>query len=60
MKTGSLPCRRCHRLKATDITRCCEACNVELRAMEKRRPTAPAPAPAPVKNAIVFIEPNLD
>jgi hypothetical protein len=62
MKTGSMPCHRCHRLKSTNNVRYCARCAEEVRAMEKRRP-APAAMevaePKP-KNAIVFIEPNLD
>ena len=70
MKTGSMPCRRCHRLKPTDITRCCVQCNKELRAMEERRPAqvveaidlskTDPPPPAARRNAFTFIEPNLD
>ena len=59
MKTTSI-CRRCHRLKPTDLTRCCAGCRTELRAQERRRPTPEAPAASPEpKNALVFIEPNL-
>jgi hypothetical protein len=57
MKTGSMPCRVCHRLKPTDITRCCAGCTERLRNMEKRRP---APQETGPKNSTVFIEPNLD
>jgi hypothetical protein len=38
MKNRSI-CRRCHRLRVVDNTRCCPACDVELRAMERRRPS---------------------
>jgi hypothetical protein len=37
MKNRSI-CRRCHRIRVVDNTRCCPACDVELRAMERRRP----------------------
>lgn len=64
MKTGSMPCRRCHRLKPTDITRCCVSCNVELREMEKRKThqyDGPKDQPpAVMRGALTFIEPNLD
>jgi ribosomal protein L34E len=68
MKTGSMPCRRCHRLKHTDSTRCCTYCNEALRALEKRRPaqveaidlSRTDPPPALPKNALTFIEPNLE
>ncbi len=65
MKTGSMPCRRCHRLKPTDITRCCASCNKELRALEQRKvrpeatPETKTAETAP-RSAFVFIEPNLE
>jgi len=37
MKTTSI-CRRCHRLKAVDLTNYCITCRTELRNAEKRRP----------------------
>jgi hypothetical protein len=36
MKNQSI-CRRCHRIRAVDGTRCCATCAVKLRAMERRR-----------------------
>ena len=65
MKTTSI-CRRCHRLKPTDLTRCCATCVKDLRGMEQRRSARPEPeekvvnVQAAARNAIVFIEPNLD
>ena len=41
MKNRSI-CRRCHRIRVVDNTRCCPACDVELRAMERRRPPSVA------------------
>ena len=65
MKTGSMPCRRCHRLKSTDSTRCCASCNEALRALEKRRPARVeaidlTKTDPPPRNALTFIEPNLE
>lgn len=31
-------CRRCHRIRPVDDTRCCPSCAAELRAMGLRRP----------------------
>ena len=73
MKTTSI-CRRCHRLKPVDLTRCCATCKAELREMEKPKTRSPEPEttrveisppqgaapPPPVRSAFQFIEPNLD
>ena len=59
-------CRRCHRLRSVNEARYCEACDKELRAMEKRRPVAKAPAfdtnesHAAVKAGLVYLSPSFD
>jgi predicted amidophosphoribosyltransferase len=34
-------CRRCHRLRPVDNTRCCAGCAEELRAIERPKRRAP-------------------
>lgn len=69
MKTRSI-CRRCHRIRVVDGTRCCAACNTELRAMERRRPVAPLDEPpthrlpddafTPEEQAVFFQQSSVD